>query len=346
MATTFGAIVTTITQDYIVPKITDNILLGNVLLLRMLGGQKPSKAWGRVSGHLLNVPIKYQTSTQGGWYTGFDTFSTSQTSTRVLAEYDPEQLYWSVPLSGIQVAVNQGPQKVLDLVQVEMNSVAQDMADTLGTGLYSDGTGTSNKQLDGLDACVDDGVGTATYANLLRSTYTTWVSNHDSSTNAITRAELAASFDAATIGADHPTLGVTTPAIWTTIEGLAMGTISFNNPLPGLGREYGQMTRAGVRRGVGGELGFTALFFRGVPIISDEKCTSGRFYWLNENHLGLATWPYPNFPGYVTKPAYHGFCWTGLKLPLNQDASVGQFLFYGQLVTDSCRTHAYMTNKS
>ncbi len=343
----YGAIVDTVTYEYIVPKVCDNILGGNVLAMRFLQNQKPATAWGsEVSGAFLGIPLKYQSSTSGGWYTGFDTFSTGQRNTRVLATYSPKQLYWSVGASGIQQGVNKGPQRILDLLTVEMNSVADDMADTFGTGLYSDGTGTSNKQLTGLSAAVNDGSAITTYAGLLRATYTTWVSNLDDSSNAITRAEIAASFDAAQIGSDVPTLGVTTPAIWGTIEGLAMGTISFNNPLPGLGREYGTVSRNGIAKGQGGELGYTALFFRGRPIVADEKCTSGRFYWLNENHIGLAKWSYPDFPGYQTKANYNGFCFTGLKIPTNQDATVGQFLFYSELVTDACRTHSYMTNKS
>jgi len=107
------------------------------------------------------------------------------------------------------------------------------------------------------------------------------------------------------------------------------------------------MTSAGVTRGHTGDVGsFTALFFRGRPIIGDEKCTAGRFYWLNENHLYIAKWPQPPFPGYVSKPNMHGFIWTGWKLPTNQDAATGQFLFYGQLVCDSPRTCSYMTNKT
>ena len=272
----FGAIVDTVTNEYIVPKVTDNILGGNVLLMRMLGGQKPSKAWGDVSGVFLSIPIKYQASTTGGWYSGFDTFSTSQMNTRVLATFAPKQLYWSVPIGGLQQAVNQGPQRILDLLTVEMQSISDDMADTLGTGLYSDGTGTSNKQLTGLDAAIDDGNGTATYAGLARGTYTTWKSDLDSSSNAISLAELGASFEAATIGSDAPTLGITTPSVWTTIEGLAMGTITMNQPTPGLGRQYGTVTREGVKQGLGADTGYTALFFRGRPIVADEKCTSNK----------------------------------------------------------------------
>lgn len=343
-STSFGNIIDTVTNEYLVPKVTDNVLTGNVLLMRWLG-KKSAKSWGEISGTQVLVPIKYQSSTSGGWYSGFDTFSTTQVNTRINATFTPKQLYWSIVLSGIQEAVNQGPQRVLDLLTIEMQSNSDDMASTLGTALYASNSSNS-KQLAGLDDAVDDGNGTATYAGLARGTYTTWVSNLDDSTNAISLAEIADSVDAATIGSDTPTIMVTTPAIWGTIEGLCQGTVTLNMPTPGLSRTYGQVTREGVRQAAGADPGFACLFYRGIPIVSDEKCTSGRFYVLNEKHIGLATWPYPDFPGYVTKGNYNGFCFTGLKIPTNQDATVGQFLWYGQLITDSCRTHAYMTNKS
>lgn len=339
----FGNIVDTVTQDYLVPQITDNVSTGSPLLMRFLQGRKDAKAWGNVNGPQVLVPIKYVASTVGGWYSGFDTFSTNQVNTRVNATFKPKQLYFTVGASGIQIGVNKGPQATLDFLTTEMGSVATDMWETLATGLYSDGTGTSSKQLDGLRTAV---VSSGTYAGLAPGTYTTWVSDLDSSSNAITLAEVAASFEAATIGASHPTIMVTTPAIFVTIEGLCMGTISFNNPVPGVSRQVGTLTREGVKAGVTGEAGFTALSFRGVPIISDEKCPSGYFYLLNEDKMGLAMWPYPDFPGYVTKPNYNGFCWTGLKVPTNQDASVGQFLFYTQLVTNERRAHSYMTGKT
>ena len=342
----FGPIVDTTTKDGLIPKVADNVLYKSPLLMRFLKRRQAAQAWGEVTGKSVIFPIKYQKSTQGGWYSGFDTFATNQSNTRVLAQLYPKQLYWSVGASGIQIAVNKGPDGVLDFLSTEMSSVADDMADTLCDGLYSAGTGTSNKEITGLQAAVNDGSDTATYAGLARGTYTTWVSYEDDDSEAINRADLAALFDGAQTGSEKPTIIVTTPAIWTTLEGLAMGTISFNNPMSGLSREYGTMTDAGVSRGQTGELGFTTLFFRGVPVVADEKCTSGRIYLLNENHIGMAFWPYPDFPGYVTKSEYNGFCWTGLKMPTNQDASVGQLLFYGQLVTDACRTHSYAYNKS
>ena len=107
------------------------------------------------------------------------------------------------------------------------------------------------------------------------------------------------------------------------------------------------MTRFGINRTAGtgqtGDIGFDTLFFRGIPLVADEKCTSGRLYLLNEKHLWFARLDHPK---YSAGGNQFGFAWTGLKEPTNQDASVGQFLLYGQLVGDSRRTHAYMTGKS
>ena len=107
------------------------------------------------------------------------------------------------------------------------------------------------------------------------------------------------------------------------------------------------MTRFGIKRNAGtgqaGDVGFDTLFFRGIPVVSDEKCTDGTLYMINEKHLWFAGLPHPKYPA---KANQYGFAWTGLKEPTNQDASVGQFLLYGQLVGDARRTHAYMTGKS
>lgn len=308
-----------------------------------MDNKQGAEGWGSVSGAQVLIPIKYQASTSGGWYSGFDSLSTTQMNTRVNATFKPKQIYFTVGASGIQVGVNKGPQATLNFLETEMKSVATDMSETIATGLYSDGTGTSSKQLTGLRAAV---VSSGTYAGLDPTTYTTWVSDLDDSSNAITLAEIGASFSAATYLNSSPTVGVTTKAIWATIEGLIAGTYTYNNPVQGVSREVGTLTRQGMVKGNTGAAGYTAYWFRGAPIFADDKCPSGYFYWLNEDHMGLAMWPYPDFPGYVTKPNYNGFCWTGLKVPTNQDASVGQFLFYPQLVTDSRRLHSYMTDKS
>lgn len=91
---------------------------------------------------------------------------------------------------------------------------------------------------------------------------------------------------------------------------------------------------------IGANQGFRALAYRGIPFVSDEKCTSGNIYTLNEKHLNFYTIPSAAAMGYSMK---NGFIWTGWRQPVNQDAVSGALLYYGQLICDSPRTQARRT---
>ena len=146
---TFGNKVQSVTQSHIVPSVVDGILSGNVLSMRLLGNGKP---WG---GEAMKRPLMYTKNTSGGSYSGFDTLSTSAVETRVLMSFDPRSHYQSVVLSNMDLAVNNTQEKVIDLLAVEMDTAKLSMIDSIGTILYSDGTGNSNKDFLGLLAAVD-----------------------------------------------------------------------------------------------------------------------------------------------------------------------------------------------
>ncbi len=150
-------------------------------------------------------------------------------------------------------------------------------------------------------------------------------------------ADLAADFDAAQVGSDLPTLMVTSPAVWSIYEALLTPTVSHQfRPA-----EF-RLTPEGSRPidNLGANQGFRALAFRGVPVVSDEKCTAANLFTLNENHLAFYNIPAASQMGYSMK---NGFIWTGFKQPVNQDAISGALLWYGQLICDSPRTQARRT---
>ena len=138
-----------------------------------------------------------------------------------------------------------------------------------------------------------------------------------------------------------PTLMVTTPAVFSIYEALLTPTTShqFSQNDYRLVKNTGGVGTSIVKVGgvVAAGQGFRALTFRGIPFVSDEKCTAQEIYTINENHLKFYT---INRPGQSLK---HGFSWTGFKEPANQDAVVGQLLWAGQLTCDSPRTMARRT---
>lgn len=326
-----GKIVTSITNDKILPKVVDQVLSGNVLLMRLL--RDKSKNWS--GGYQLNVPVNMTAYTALGSFSGFDTLATAQQSTRQNAAFNPSEEYVLVTVSGIQKALNKGPEAAVDLIAAEMSQRANDLKDEIGDQLYGDGTGNSSKDILGLGAAIDDSTNVTTYGGLSRSTYTNWRATYTSQSGAISLADLAADFDAAAVGTDSPTLIVTTPAIFTLLEALYTPTTSHQ-----FSQNDFRLTADGLVK-VGGAIaanqGFRALTFRGVPIVADEKCPSDKIFTLNEKTLSMYKVMYDSEFATGVKD---GFQWTGWKKPVNQNAIVGYMMWAGQLVCDSPRKNA------
>ena len=338
----FDEFVTSVTREEIIPKVADTILNSNIITLRVMSNPKE---W---SGKVLQVPFKYQKSASGGSFQGYDVFSTTRVNTRNFMSFYVKGVYQSVVLSNMEKGVNNTKAGVLSLVETEMNSSMQDMMDTLGTQVYGDGTGNSSKDLTGLGAAVDDGTSVSTYGGLSRSTYTTLAANKTTTVGNLTLSRMATMYDSCTVGSDKPTIIVTTKTVWSYYEQLLQPTVRANYDANG----FAQVTKKGVVRERGalqGDVGFDALWFRGTPIVKDEKCTSGYMYFLNENYLEFYSLPHPdaekaamggNQPeGFYTKdsPEMPVISWTGWKRPVNQDAVIGQLIIYGDLINRNPR---------
>ena len=289
-------------------------------------------------GARLILPTTVTERSNLGSYSGFDTFITSQENVRQQFAIDPSQYYANVTVSGIQKALNKGPEGFVDLLTAEFSDVGRALSEKIGEDNYLDGTDNSNKAIAGLQYHVDDGTTAGTYQNLSRTTYTNLNATRNAQSGALSFANLASDYDAAQRGTDSPTLGVTTPAVWTIIEALI--TITTNVEV---GKQYPKLVPTGGENGIVGFRGLNAIYYRGVPIVADEKCTAQNLYFLNENHLFL--YEIDGDPLFV-ESSKEGFAWTGWKKSANQDAITGQILWAGQLVGDSPRTMSRRTGIS
>lgn len=333
MAVTLGNFVQASTRQRFFEKAVDNVFTGNLLFSRLRSRARP---WS--GGRQLVIPTTVVDRTQATSFSSFDILPTAQEDVRALFTVDPSE-YVSSPLtfSGIQLAVNKGPEAFLNLMAVEFEDVARNLAETIGRDLYLDGTGNNSKAINGLTYQVDDGTNVGTYQNLSRSTYPNLNSTLTAQAGALSFTNLATDTDAATRGGDSPTLIVTTPAIFSIIERLVTPTLQMNYNNPG----RGSAVAAGIGEG-GNSLNFgaTSLSWRGIPIIADEMAPAGSIFTLNERHLFLYTLQYS--PETV-EASREGFAFTGFKKSQNQNAVVGQLLWAGQLVGDSPRTMARRT---
>jgi hypothetical protein len=346
----FSNRVTTTTNQYIMPKLVDTVLNSNPLMSRLLTS---GKKW---RGETMKFPIKYQKNTTGTSFSGFDTFSTSAIDNRVNLAFNPKfyQMTVSLPLDEVSVNSLNSDEQILNLMDTQVQTSAQDMADDVGTLLYSDGTGNSSKDFTGLGAIVDDGTNVATYGGLSRSTYTTIAATSTASSGTLTLAKMTTLYNAITSGAQKPTLGVTTEAVFALYEQLLVPQERIVKDVALMKKAGGSMAEAGQGYTMG--TGATGLYFKGFPVIADEKATSGVLFFLNEDYINWYAVPVAKeFGGPIKyspveiegndydKQLGLGFSWSGWIKPTNQAAIIGHVYLGGDFICTNPKRQGKLT---
>lgn len=329
------------------PKVVDTVLNSNVFATRVLS--KASK-W---NGERMKFPIKHAKNATGTSFAGFDTFSTAATDNRVNLEFVPKfyQITCALPLD--ELSANATAEKVLDLAAIELSSTAQDMADDIGTLFYGTGTGNGSKDFLGLEAIVDDSTNAATYGTLSRTTYSSQLrSTVTASSGTLSLAKMSTLYNAASSGSQTPTLGLCSEAIFSNYESLLQPQeqIVKNVSMMKGGQGRGLNSNAGM---VGGT-GFTGLYFKGFPILADEKATSGVLYFVNEDFIDFYALPMA-----MTKAIKYrsqdiegndysdvtglGFSFTDWITPTNSASVVSHIYLGGELISQNPKRHAKLT---
>lgn len=329
--------VDTLTLEYIAPRVVDTVLRANRFTTKMLSKTKEFRA------ATIDFPIKYQKGTATQSFSGFDALATSFTDTRILMKYNPRFNSANIALAVTDIAANNTAAKVLDLTEVEMMSRAQDLADSIGTQLYSDGTGNANKDFIGLANIVDD---SSSIGGLSRSTYTTLQSTVTASGGTLSLYKMRTLFNAISDATIQPTESYTDYPTWALFETLLQPQEKINKEV-------------NLAPNFKGYTGFDALVFAGLPIIADRKCTSGTMFMLNSDFIdfyGLRTLVAEGMAGKPVKVGGKlftgnqysesenlGFFWTGWIKSTNQLAYNSFMVVGGNLVTDNPRRHGKLT---
>lgn len=320
------------------PKVYDQVLSGNVLLLRLLGNAKPWR-----SGYRMDVPIKYKESGLGGVVGLADKLDTSRTTNLKKMQFEPKMITKPVVLGDVEVEMNEGDERIIDLMAVEFDSMAQELVDELGTELY-EGTGAGD-HFDSLATAADDATNYATYGSLARATYTVLNGYLSTAVGALALSDLSTAYDTVTVGAMKTSLIPTDQTGFTAYEGLLQPTVRMNISANGMP----QVTRTGNASStdaLGGDVGFDALAYRGARIVADDKCPSGSMFFLNENSISfhginMSQYERPNLKGKVEGaqniPVPRGFNWTGLRKPVDQFAEVGHLAILGNVISNMPR---------
>lgn len=259
-------------EAYVGTDPTDNIFARHWLLEQLRANGSFEKQNGTVIRHnleyALNPNVKFM--------------SAMETLTVFLPDtFDNDEFGWKfvggdVPMTDFEKGITSGGAGKYDLRAKKMDNLKNTMEERTNTAMFSDGTGTGNKEFGGLQLLVANDPTTGTVGLINRATYSWFRNQQDSGAgssfdNLLSSLEIVYNSCSNGIGMENPTFGVTTQTVF---EG-------YNSLTPSIER----LVRTGkddkLVRGFKGQ----HVAFKDIPVAYDASCPTGNFYVLNNRNL-------------------------------------------------------------
>jgi len=280
--------------------LSDNVSNHNALLRRLReNGNQTS-----VTGRDIVRELEYADNGTVQFYSGYETLDVSPSDVLSAAVFDYKQLAGNVTISGLEHVKNSGTEAIINLLEARINVLEKSMMNSLSTSIYSDGTGTSGKEIGGLQLIVAD-AGTGTVGGINSSTYTFWQNVQTTATSSAfsttnVQADMNNIYLQLVRGADSPDL-------------VMAGTNAYKAFLGSL---------QAIQRITSDDLansGFTSVQYLNSDVVFDSSCNTDRMYFLNTDYLRLEVAASRDFvPGEA-------------KMSVNQDAMVTPMFWSGNL---------------
>lgn len=335
------------TERKLYAKVVDQVLNSRVYYSRLMGRAKRFP-----SGKSMDVTMKVSSSSRFQYVTALESIDLAAADTTVTAVYRHTAGVQPNVSIMLESFANVGDAGTIDVDDFNYEDAAEEAVQQVGSVIYSS-TGSSNQPL-GLEAVVDDGTNVGTIGGLSRTTYPV-LNATSTSWGTLTLAKLDTLHDAissAGINNSEPSINDTTKAVWSLFGQLINPQLRNNyNILPVRGEE--SMSRGDAQ----GRVGFTALEYRGRPVIKDDACTSGYWYMLNEKSFdwyGRTVVP-PKYRGKIEKvnlgtakvtegvgadalpSEFNGWFYKPLEMMPDALGQAGFFVIIGQLIPKSFR---------
>lgn len=268
----FNDVLTT-TLENRMGELADNVTKNNALLYRLnqRGNRRP------VSGGVKIVEEIAYAESDKVWYSGYDTINFTNPQTFTAAEYNWKLLAAPVGISGEELLMNSGKERVIDLFEAKIDNAELTLRNEMSKAIYSDGTGNSGKQLTGLQALVADDPTSGTVGGINRATTgNEFWRNYANTVNGVSPATIYGAMNTAYLGCsrgtDRPDLIVADDEMYQIYESSLVPQQRFmNSDLA--------------------DAGFQNLKFKGADVIYDGGiggyCPKGHMYFLNTKYLKL-----------------------------------------------------------
>lgn len=305
------------TIDHRIPDLVDNFFQSNPLIVKLLQRDKVDVD----GGEKIRQPVIYG-QLNGGFYSDLDTFDVSRKETVTEMLFDWKQAYINITISGLESLKNAGAAKIRDQANYKMDNAQMTGADILGTAIYSDGSSYGGKAITGLRRAIDDGTTYTTYGGITRSSTRGTEGyavrgNFDTTGGVFSLGLMNSTWSNAVVANEKPDYIATTQSIWNKWWDRVQPAQRFN---------------AGDSRNQLANAGFDVIRHNGADVVVDQHCPAGHVYFLNCKWIKFIT------------HSKRQWTFTGWKYPTNQDAMIGQLLWAGELVVQSPRLQAGISN--
>lgn len=214
------------------------------------------------------------------WYNGFQAINYSPKELFTAAEFPMKLCAVPIAISGEEQLQNSGKEQILDLFEKRYKNGIKTMKNKLSAALYSDGTGSSGKEIGGLKLLVADDPTTGTVGNINRATSGNafWRNQSKIMDTALTKDTIRKEMDALYLkccrGVDKPDLIVADNDMYSLYNESLSDLQRFTNP---------DVANAG----------FVSLKYKGADVIFDGgqggACPEGHMYFLNTDYIYLRT---------------------------------------------------------
>ena len=253
-------------------KVADNVTKNNAILAKMKMSGKIKTFSG---GHKIIQELSFAENGNSGWYSGYDTLPTAASDVISAAEYNIKQAAVPVVISGLERLQNSSKEAMIDLMDARLSVAEATMANLICDGLYSDGTGSAGKEIDGLGSLVVVDPTTGSPGEINRATWTFWRNQvSDNTAAAVTSSTIQGLWNAlwadCSRGSDSPDLILCDDTVWAKYVASLQAQQRFTSPEVG-------------------NLGFPSLKFMGADVIFDGGiggyCPDGTAFFLNTDYL-------------------------------------------------------------
>lgn len=220
----------------------------------------------------IQVPLMHAVGTSE-WFSGTDSLNVTPVDTLDAAQYYWRNINASIVITMEDELNNTGKEQIVSLLDAKIKQAKLTISDSLNESIYT-GTGSEpRKRIVGLQTLV----GTGTVAGIAGATYTDWQSYVESTSTALTIAQMKTARNTINQGKGGSPVKfiVTTQTLFEKYESLLTPTYQMD-PLV-RSKEVERL----------GDVGFTALSYAGIPVVFDEDVPSGEMYFLNAENLKL-----------------------------------------------------------